>query len=155
MSPTSTLIEQLTAAVAPHLSSPDAASPKAVAKTMKKLAKHLTKQQRAAHRAAHSPKRARKVLTGELTRSLQDFLTPASEGAVEPPKSVTNTIKRLAAQLDNDRRKQAKRAAKSARTAEHSSSESTTMPVLAKHPSVRKAAPAKATAAKVVPARAE
>ena len=164
MSPASTLIAQLTAAVAPHLGSSDAASPKAVAKTLKKLAKHLTKQQRAAHKAAHSPKRARKALVGELMNSLQSFLTPAGEGtagegAARPPKSVAKTIKRLAAQLDNDRRKQAKRATKAARTAEPLASESTTAPGATKRPP-RKATAAKATAAKAttanaVPARAE
>ena len=153
MSPASTLIAQLTAAVAPHLGSSDAASPKAVAKTLKKLAKHLTKQQRAAHKAAHSPKRARKALAGELMNSLQGFLTLAGEEAAEPPKSVAKTIKRLAAQLDNDRRKQAKRATKAARPAEPLAPESTTAPGAAKRPS-RKATAAKATAAKATTAKA-
>ena len=87
------------------MGSTDAVSSKGVAKTLKKLVKHLIKQQRAAHKAAHSPQRARKVLAGELMSSLQGFLTPAGEGAVEPPKSVVKPLKRLAAQLDNDRRK--------------------------------------------------
>ena len=154
MSPASTLIAQLTAAVAPHLGSTDAASPKAVAKTLKKLAKHLTKQQRAAHKAAHSPKRARKVLAGELMNSLQGLLTPAGEGAAEPPKSIAKTIKRLAAQLDNDRRKQAKRVTTAARTAAPRTPEPITAPGAAKRPP-RKATPEKAAAAKAVPARAE
>ena len=150
MSHASSLIEQLTTAVAPHLGSQDGASPKAVAKTLKKLAKHLTKQQRAAHKAAHSPKRARKALAGELMNSLQGFLTPAGEEATEPPKSVAKTIKRLAGQLDNDRRKQAKRAAKAARPTEPLASEPTPALGVAKRPPARKAVPAKAA-----PERAE
>ena len=159
MSPASTLIAQLTTAIAPHLGNTDAASPREVAKTLKKLAKHLTKQQRAAHKAAHSPKRARKVLAGELISSLQGFLIPAGEGAAAPPKSVVETIKRLAAQLANDRRKQAKRATKAARTAAPLVSKPITAPGATKRPP-RKATPVKATAtkataAKAVPARAE
>ena len=153
MSPASTLIAQLTAAVAPHLGNTDAASPKAVTKTLKKLAKHLTKQQRAAHKAAHSPKRARKVLAGELISSLQGFLIPAGEGAAAPPKSVVKTIKRLAAQLDNDRRKQAKRATKAARTAAPLTPEPITAPGATKRPP-RKATPVKATAAKATATKA-
>ena len=149
MSPATTLIAQLNAAVAPHLGSTDAASPKAVAKTLKKLAKHLAKQQRSAHKAAHSPKRTRKALAGELMSLLQGFLTPAGVGAAEPPKSVAKTIKCLAAQLDNDRRKQAKRATKAARTAKSLIHESITAP------GATKRFPRKTTPAKAVPARAE
>ena len=152
MSRASTLIAQLTAALVPHVGSTDTASPKAVAKTLKKLAEHLTKQQR----AAHSFKRARKVLAGELISSLQGFLTPVDEEAAESPespKSVAQTIKRLAAQLDNDRRKQPKRATKAARTvAPLTPAQCRTGSYQAPH---RKATPAKATAAKAVSARAE
>ena len=153
MSRASTLIAQLTAALVPHVGSTDTASPKAVAKTLKKLAEHLTKQQRATHKAAHSPKPARKVLAGELISSLQAFLTPVGEEAAESPKSVAKTIKRLAAQLDNDRRKQPKRATKAARTvAPLTPAQCRTGSYQAPH---RKATPAKATAAKAVSARAE
>jgi len=154
MSHSSPLIEQLTAAVAPHLGSTDAASPKAVAKTLKKLAKHLTKQQRAAHKAAHSPKHHRKVLVGELMTSLQGFLTPAGDGVAELPKAVAKTVKRLAAQLDNDRRKQAKRAAKSTRSADLPAPKLPAAPVAAKRPPTRKAVPAKLASAKPIPAKA-
>ena len=152
MSRASTLIAQLTAALVPHVGSTDTTSPKAVAKTLKKLAEHLTKQQR----AAHSFKRARKVLVGELISSLQGFLTPVDDEVAESPespKSVAKTIKRLAAQLDNDRRKQPKRATKAARTvAPLTPAQCRTGSYQAPH---RKATPAKATAAKAVSARAE
>ena len=156
MSRASTLIAQLTAALVPHVGSTDTASPKAVAKTLKKLAEHLTKQQRAAHKAAHSSKHARKVLAGELISSLQGFLTPVDDEVAESPespKSVAKTIKRLAAQLDNDRRKQAKRATKAARTvAPLTPAQCRTGSYQAPH---RKATLAKTTAAKAVSARAE
>ena len=140
----------MTVAIAPHLGSPDAPgqSPKAVAKTLKKLAKHLTKQQRAADKTANSPKRARKALTGELMTSLHDFLVPAGEATAELPKAVTKTIKRLAAQLDKDRRKQAKRAAKAARAEEQSMPDAPTASAAPKRPTARKAAPTKAAPAK-------
>jgi len=153
MSKASPLFEQLKTAIAPHLGSADTASPKAVAKTLKKLAKHLIKKPRADRSAAPSPKRTRKALAGELMTSLQRHLTPAGEVAAEPSKSVTKTVKRLAVQLDTDRRKQAKRAAKAAKTIESPSPKPAPAKAAPAKTASAKAAPTKAAPAKAVPAK--
>ena len=110
-------MEQLHAAVAPHLASTTAAGhlPEGVAKTLKKLVKHLAKQERAAYKVVNAPKRVRKALAGELLASLDSFLKPVDGVEDTVSKPMAKTIKRLAAQLDKSRRKQAKQAAKAAR----------------------------------------
>lgn len=119
------LASHLVAAVAPHLG-PDFQlnqPPKAVAKTLRKLTKQLLKQQGQAAPAAPvaevpaapTAKQARKALASELTATLEPFLTTeAATGS--PSKDVTKIIKHLARALAEQRRKHAKRAAKSART---------------------------------------
>ena len=147
MSSSSPLVEQLHTAVAPHLASTTAAghSPKGVAKTLKKLAKHLAKQERAAHKSVNSPKRARKALAGELLASLGSFLKPVDGVEDNVSKPVAKTIKRLAAQLDKNRRKQAKQASRAAAKTLKTETSPKAASLAAKRTTTRRAAPAKST----------
>lgn len=104
------LAEQLATAIGPHLGNTSAGHPpKAIAKTLRKLAKQLAKKQPKPEKSAALPtaKQARKLLTGELAQAVQPYLA----GEETTPKAITKSVKRLAAQLVKQRRKQAKRTA--------------------------------------------
>ncbi|GAB3639113.1 hypothetical protein GCM10027422_47040 [Hymenobacter arcticus] len=104
------LADQLATAIGPHLGNTSAGHPpKAIAKTLRKLAKQLAKKQPKPEKSAALPtaKQARKLLTGELAQAVQPYLA----GEETAPKAITKSVKRLAAQLVKQRRKQAKRTA--------------------------------------------
>ena len=164
-SPKKLLAGQLAEAVVPYLGGAAQASrpPKAVAKTLRQLAKQLTKQQGKQAKAAAVPqptpltaKRARKAVTSELTIALQPYFETAEGSAGKAPKSITKTVKRLAAQVVKQRRKQAKQSAKQAKqgvkkTAKEAKQAPKSAPVAA--PSVKAAAPLTARRAATAPKR--
>lgn len=118
------LANQLLGVLTPHLDRKAGTSPlsKGVTKSLRRLAKQLTKEKGKSGSAtptkeAPSPKKERRSLASELTTLLHPYIGSADQGPARPTKTVTKSVKRLAAQLVKQRHKQAKQSIKTARRA--------------------------------------
>ena len=119
--PAHELADQLLAVLTPYGKRQSAGGllPKAVAKPLRRLVKALAKAQTKADAAARpapppTHKKERTALAAEVTARLRPLLAGAGK-TDEAPKPVAKSVKRLAAELVKQRRKQAKQAQKSPR----------------------------------------